>query len=143
MIRFILAFILLVLPSAAQAGDLVLKDLKAQNGVQLSADELNQLLPNAKVTSYFSGSTRTWKNEPGGSFTALSDFRRSMKPGMAQATGQGTWHVGKDGAYCVSIDWPQRSEKWCRYLFKVGGKYYGVKSIDDESAIAHEFEFSK
>jgi hypothetical protein len=143
MFRSILACILLIFPLTVQAGELVLKDLKAQNGVQLSADELNQLLPNAKVTSYFSTSTRTWKNEPGGSFLAYSDIRASMKPTTVQRTGHGTWNIGKDGTYCVSIDWPQKSEKWCRYLFKVGAKYYGVKSIDDETAIAHEFEFSK
>jgi hypothetical protein len=40
MLRSILVSFLLALPLAAQAGGLVLNDLKAQNGVQLSTDEL-------------------------------------------------------------------------------------------------------
>jgi hypothetical protein len=67
MLRPILASVLLALPLAAQAADLTLNDIKTQNGVQLSADELKQLLPNAKVVSYFSESTRHWRNEPNGS----------------------------------------------------------------------------
>ncbi|MDO9064848.1 MAG: hypothetical protein Q7U25_06530, partial [Sulfuricella sp.] len=67
MLRSILVYVLLTLSLAAQAGGMVLNDLKAQNGVQLSADELKQLMPNAKVVSYQKeGSTRRWTNEPDG-----------------------------------------------------------------------------
>ncbi|MHB9100116.1 MAG: DUF995 domain-containing protein [Sulfuricella sp.] len=145
MLRFILASVLFSLPLAAQADGLVLNDLKAQNGVQLSADELKQLMPNAKVVSYQKeGSTRRWTNEPDGKFVASSDVRRDIsKLGRAKATAQGTWHVGDNGTYCVTLDWRERSENWCRYIFKVGEKYYGVKTVNDGATIAHEFEFSK
>lgn len=35
------------------------------------------------------------------------------------------------------------SENWCRFIFKVGDKYYGVKTVNDDATVAHEFEFSK
>jgi len=144
MLRFILASVLLALPLAARADGLVLNDLKAQNGVQLSTDELKQLLPNAKVVSYSeTGSTRRWKNETDGKFVASSDVRRDVHRSGMPTTAQGTWHVGDNGTYCVTLEWPKRSESWCRYIFKVGGKYYGVKSVDNGTAKAQEFEFSK
>lgn len=139
----VLASVLLALPLAAQAGDLVLNDLKAR-GVQLSVDELKQLMPGAKVVSYHEGgSIRHWKNEPDGKFVASSDVRRDPnRPGKV-ATAHGTWHVGDNGTYCVTLEWPRRTENWCRYMFKVDGKYYGVKSFEDGAAKAWEFEFSK
>jgi hypothetical protein len=74
---------------------------------------------------------------------AYSDARGSMKMKMTQVTAHGTWHIGKNETYCVTLDWPRKTEKWCKYMFKVDGKYYGVKSVDDGSAMADEFEFSK
>jgi hypothetical protein len=43
----------------------------------------------------------------------------------------------------VMIEWPRRSENWCRFIFKVGEKYYGVETVADGSVSAWEFEFSK
>jgi hypothetical protein len=143
MLRLILVSVLLAFPVVAQAGDLVLKDLKAQNAVQLSTDELNQLMPNAKVINYITGGSRWWTNELDGKFVAYSDVSRGVKKLMTPATAQGTWHIGKNGTYCVTLEWPRRTEKWCRYIFKTGDKYYGVKSVDDGDEAAFEFEFSK
>jgi hypothetical protein len=148
MLRYIFASVLLALSLAAQADGLLLNDIRAQNGVQLSADELKQLMPNAKVVSYYregGKSTRYWTNKPDGKFVASSDKGRdiSLQLKGGGATAQGTWHVGDNGTYCVTIDWRQRSENWCRYIFKVGEKYYGVKTVTDGAAIAHELEFSK
>lgn len=144
MLRSILASVLFALSLAAQAGGLVLNDLKAQNGVQLTADELRQLMPNAKVVSHQKeGSTRRWTNEPDGKFVASSDQRRDISKLGRSTNGQGTWHVGDNGTYCVTIDWRERSENWCRFIFKVGEKYYGVKTVNDGATMAHEFEFSK
>jgi hypothetical protein len=143
MLRPILASVLFSLPLAAQAADLVLNDLKA-HGVQLSANELKQLMPNAKVVSYSEGgSTRHWTNEPDGKFVASSDVRRDPnRPGKV-ASARGTWHVGDNGTYCVTLEWAKRSESWCRYIFKIGEKYYGVKSLEDGATKVQEFEFSK
>ena len=143
MLRPILASVLFSLPLAAQAADLVLNDIKTQNGVQLSADELKQLMPNAKVVSYSAGSTRHWRNEPDGKFIASSDVRRDPNRPGKTTNAQGTWHVGDNGTYCVTLEWPRRSESWCRFIFKVGEKYYGVKTVADGTVTAYEFEFSK
>ncbi|WP_424209483.1 DUF995 domain-containing protein [Sulfuricaulis sp.] len=143
MLRPILASVLFSLLLAAQAADLTLNDIKTQNGVQLSADELKKLLPNAKVVSYFSGSSRHWRNEPDGKFVASSDVRRDPSKSSKGANAQGTWHVGDNSTYCVTLEWPRRSESWCRHIFKVGEKYYGVKSVEDGTVTAYEFEFSK
>ncbi len=143
MLRSMLVSALLAMPIAAQAESLLLNDLKSQNGVQLTADELKQLMPNAKVVSHQrEGSTRHWTNEPDGKFVASSDVRRDMSKAK-NTTAQGTWHVADNGTYCVTIDWRTRPENWCRYIFKVGEKYYGVKNVSDGAAVAHEFEFSK
>jgi hypothetical protein len=143
MLRSILVYVLLAFPLTAQAGDLVLNDLKAQNGIQLSIDDLNALMPNAKVISYVAGGVRNWTNELDGKFIAYSDVGRSMKKLMTQVTAQGIWHIGKNGTYCVTLEWPKRAEKWCKYIFKVDGKYYGVKSVTEGDATALEFEFSQ
>ena len=140
--RSILASVLLALPLAAQADALVLNDVKAQDGIQVSVDELKQLMPSAKVVNRTEGgSTRLWTNEPDGKFVASSDNK--TKPGAKPSTAQGTWHIGDNGTYCVTLEWRTASENWCRYLFKVGAKYYGVSSVASGTTKAHEFEFSK
>lgn len=145
MLRSILASAVVALSSAAQAEGLLLNDVRSQNGVQLTADELKQLMPNAKVVSYYvegGTSTRRWTNEPDGKFSASSDARRDLSIRRTY-TAQGTWHVADNGTYCVTIEWRTRPENWCRYIFKVGEKYYGVRSLNDGAAVAHEFEFAK
>ena len=139
--------VLFAFPMGVQAEGLLLNDIKAQNGVQLSAEELRQLMPNAKVVSYSKeGSTRRWTNEPDGKLMASTDLGRDVglaMRGASQKSAQGTWHVGDNGTYCVTLDWARRSENWCRYIFKVGEKYYGVKTVADGATEAHEFAFSK
>ena len=143
MLRAIVMSLLFALPPAALAGDMVLNDIKAQSGVQLSEEELNQLMPNAKVVSYAGGSTRHWTNGPDGKFLAYSDARGRLRQLMAPGTGQGEWHINSKGQYCVSIEWTQKSEKWCRFIFIVGEKYYGVKSLQKGDATAYEYEIKK
>jgi hypothetical protein len=141
----LLAPLLLALPFAVQADELLLNDLKAQNGIQLSVDEMKQLIPGAKVTNVLeSGSTRNWTNEADGNFVASTDARSSRGAGGAKSsTAQGTWHIGDNGTYCVTLEWKTRSENWCRYIFKVGEKYYGVASVANGTAKAYSFEFAK
>jgi len=143
MIRIILTSILLLSPLMAQSGEVVLGDLRAQNATQLSKDELTQVLPGAKVYSDFRGSTRRWKNEANGKFVASSDGRREATKIGKQITGHGTWHIGDNGTYCVMIEWPKRTENWCKYIFKTADKYYGVKSLTDGAAEANAFTFSR
>lgn len=71
------------------------------------------------------------------------DFGRTRPGGRnSYANAEGTWRVTDDGKLCVKIPWPRSPDDWCRYIFKLGEKYYGVGSLSDEAA-ASEFEFSK
>lgn len=126
-----------------QGRGLVLNDLTGKGAVQLSKEELQGLLPGAKVVSYFKGSRRSWKNKADGTLLANSDVRRDIGKLGQQSTGKGSWHIGDNGTWCVMIEWPKRSENWCKYLFKADAKYYGVKSVANGGAEAWEFEISR
>lgn len=142
--RSIYAAILFAFPVVVQADSLVLNDLRAQNATLLTADELKQLLPNAKVTHHSeAGGNRNWRNEPNGKLVASADARGVGKVGGVVTGAPGTWHVGDNGTYCVTIEWPKRTENWCRYMFKLNDRYYGVKSVTDGASPAGEFRFSK
>jgi hypothetical protein len=123
-----------------------LGELKSRGATQVSKAELDALLPGAKVRNVTpQGSTRYWENESSGKFVVSTDlvgYSRGGRLGRTTA-GNGTWHISGEGAYCVQIEWPQRTEQWCRHLFKFGDKYYGVRSLADEAAEAHEFVFSR
>jgi hypothetical protein len=80
-------------------------------------------------------------NGADGTFVASSDGRGfSGKTNYSIAAG--TWRVADNGRLCVTIKWNVAADDWCRVMFKVGDKYYGVGSLDD-NAPASEFEFSK
>lgn len=120
---------------------LILADVKAKSAVQLSADDLKQLLPGATVvTQILSGSTRRWTNSSSGDVAASSDGRGNPTPRIF--TGSGTWKIDDKGAYCVHIQWPLVAEDWCRYIFKTGNKYYTFLTLED-TARSWEFEISK
>ena len=73
----------------------VLRDLDAQGRVTLTRDELNQLLPGAKMSRLTGkGNTQFWKNDAGGSFIISSDNRD--KSGRV-TTAQFKWHIAEDG----------------------------------------------
>ena len=128
---------------AAAGQGLLLNDLTGQGAVQLSKEDLQELLPGAKVVSYYKGARRSWKNKTDGTLVASSDVRRDPTKIGKQATGRGSWHTGDNGTWCVMIEWPQRTENWCRYLFKTDAGYYGVKSVTDGTTEAWEFEISQ
>ena len=142
MLRLIVAILSLGLCSLAGAQVTTLADVKAKNGVQLSAEELKQLMPGAKVVSRTqAGSTRLWTNNADGTFTASSDGRGSTANRNSYGTAAGTWRVSDNGRLCVTIQW-RAPEDWCRLVFKAGDKYYGVGRLED-NAPASEFEFSQ
>ena len=65
MLRTSVAIVLLGVCSFVAAQTVTLADVKAKNAVQLSADELKQLMPGAKVVNLTNaGSTRNWENSP-------------------------------------------------------------------------------
>ena len=143
MIRSAIAVLALGLCSFAGAQVSSFADVKAKGGVQLSAADLKQVMPGAKVISRTqAGSTRTWQNKPDGTFVASSDSRGFAGGRTYPVTASGTWRVSDEGRLCVKIQWQASQDDWCRFMFKVGDKYYGVGRLDD-TAQASEFEFSK
>ena len=85
MFRALIAVLLIMFPIVAEGGEMLLKDLKEQNGVRLSKNELEQLMPNARIVNHFGVSTRHWTNEANGSFTAYSNAANRMKSMQTQA----------------------------------------------------------
>ena len=143
MLRPVLLFALLAFSSAAGAQVSTLGDVKARGGVQLSAQELRDLMPDANVVSRTQGgSTRYWHNRPDGSFSASTDGRGQSGGRNLYATAEGTWRVTDEGRLCVTIAWPRSPDNWCRYMFRLDNKYYGAGTLSNEST-ASEFEFRK
>jgi hypothetical protein len=76
MLRTGVAIVSLGVCSVVAAQTVTLADVKAKNAVQLSADELKQLMPGAKVVSLTNaGSTRNWENNLNGTVAASSDSK--------------------------------------------------------------------
>ena len=118
----------LLLASAAHAQTAtVLRDLDAQGRVTLTAEELQKLMPNAKMSRVSGkGNIHFWRNEPGGSFIVSSDNRATQS---RNSTAPGKWHLSDDGRYCVLFEWKSAdTEEWCRYIIKSGDAYYATKS---------------
>jgi len=130
-----------------------LGDLKSRGATQVSKAELDTLLPGARVKNLSpKGATRIWTNEASGKFVASTDLvgaggGRNIagggRGGGTASKANGTWHIGEEGTYCVTLEWRGRTEQWCRYLFKLGDKYYGVRSLEDNAGEAYEFSFSR
>jgi len=143
MLRTVLAISALGLCSGVAAQITTYAGVKANGGVQLSGAELNDLMPGAKVASRTQqGSTRTWENKPNGTLNASTDGRGFAGGRNNYASAEGTWKVNESGRWCVNIKWPAAADDWCRIMFKVGNKYYGVSRLED-TALTMEFEISK
>ncbi len=114
-----------------------LRDLSAQNAVKLAAPEVKALASGASVQTPGALGLRTWKNAPDGKLLASASG-----PGLPRgAQGKGTWHVANNGTYCVKVEWENQTEQWCRFIYRLGDKYYGVRSDTDGSARALEMKF--
>jgi hypothetical protein len=140
--RFVFASFTLVCMLASAQEASVLRDLDAQGRVTLTRDELNQLLPGAKMSRLTAkGNTQFWKNDAGGSFVISSDNRDK---GGRNSTAQGKWHIAEDGRYCVLIEWNVNpTEEWCRYIVKAGADYYAVKTDKTATEKVYKFTISK
>lgn len=138
---------LCLLSPLAHADPMHLSDIKQANGQQLSVDDLRSLMPGAHVTNMLdNGSTRKWVNETNGSLNATTDNKGNMGSTtrlVQTAHATGTWSVNDNGSYCVNLEWRAITENWCRFMFKVGDKYYGVTSLANGAALATEFHFEK
>jgi hypothetical protein len=129
--------------SLACAQTMTLSDVKAKNGVKLSAEDLKQLLPGANVMHRTpTGTTRRWENKTDGTLVASSDSGAITGGRGYRVTAPGTWRISDDGRFCVSIKWNLTPEDACRYVFKADGKYFGVGKLEDTQPVG-DFEFSK
>ncbi|WP_087686703.1 DUF995 domain-containing protein [Pandoraea sp. PE-S2R-1] len=141
------ALCLCALSPVAHADPMHLSDIKQANGQQLSVDDLRSLMPGAHITNLLNnGSTRKWVNETDGSLNATTDNKGgigSTTRTVQTAHATGTWSVNDNGSYCVNLEWRSLTENWCRFMFKVGDKYYGVPSLANGAAMATEFSIEK
>ncbi len=142
LVRIILLPIALASMMAHGQGVTVLRDLDANGRVTLTAEELKQLLPNAKMSRTVArGDTHRWKNESSGTFIVSSDNKAN---GGHPASTSGKWHIAEDGRYCVLIEWKSvDTEEWCRYIVKSGSDYYATKSDKTGTEKVYKLSISK
>ncbi len=118
-------------PDVAEAPK-VFRDLADKNPQKLSLEDLQKLLPGAKMSRLTnSGNTNRWTNDTDGTFIISSDNRSSTGAYGASynSTAPGKWHISEDGRYCVLIDWKRvDTEEWCRYIYQTSLGYYATKS---------------
>ena len=144
-VRWLVPILLLFLASLCEGQAMTLADAKARNATQLSVIDLKQLMPGAKVVRHTEeGSREVWENKFNGTLVASTDASDSASFGrdVVASSAYGRWGVGEEGRYCVSIEWSSAAENWCRYIFKLGDKYYGFMTLE-KNASGSEFEFSK
>jgi hypothetical protein len=119
----------------------VMRDLAPLHPKQLSKEQLEHLLPGAKMSrKVYTGSTNYWTNEPDGKFVVSTDNRGRIGTGaiVSHATAPGTWHISSNGRYCVTIEWKNiPTEKWCRHVFETSEGYYASKSDRDANEKVH------
>ena len=142
MFRIIVVAASVCVCSVAVAQALTVRDVKAMSAVQLSTEDLNQLMPGAKVEHVAAnGNIRRWENKPDGTLVASSDNTAQSGGRAFRTTGSGTWRV-ENGKFCIAIKWNTISEDTCRYIFKADGKYFGIFKVED-TELASQFKFSK
>lgn len=108
--------------------------------VKLTPQEVRELVNGATVRSVAGEDLlRTWKDAEDGTLQASAS-------GIARpvgGSGKGVWRVADSGAYCVTIEWGVRTERWCRFIYRLGDQHYGVKSDTNPDAPALKMQFSK
>jgi hypothetical protein len=128
----------------AQGEVLSLDEIKARNGVLLSAEELQKVVPGAKVINHApNGDTLVWTNNLDGTLVASTDARGgSNMGGQRLRSAEGSWRI-QNGAYCVEMRLPRMEKHWCRHLYRIGDKYYGVPAHRESNGGVMEFDFRK
>ena len=121
-------------------------DLGSLNPVRLSKEQLEQLLPGAKMSRKIStGSTHYWTNDSGGTLVISTDGRGRVGTSSLStpSLSPGKWHISPDGRYCVTIDWQKApTEDWCRYVFETGDGYYASKTDHDLSEKVYRLQIN-
>ena len=144
---FFLAVSLVALASAAAEPPALFGDLEPLNAVKLSKDQLDKLLPGAKMSRVIaSGSSHMWTNDPGGTTVVSTDNRsRARSSTMARPSSHpGKWYVSPDGRFCMTIEWGGGLpvEDWCRYVFETTDGYYASKTDHDRSEKVYRLQIN-
>lgn len=136
----------IALPGVANAdAPALLGDLDPLSPEKLTKEQLEQLLPDAKMSRVVAktGSTHFWTNDPDGTFIISTDNKSGIGTTITNRTGataRGTWHISPDGRYCVTVEWKRvDTEDWCRYMFKTSGGYFAAKSDKTRTEKVHRF----
>ena len=105
------------------------RDLEPMQPSVLSKEELQQLLPGARMSRISArGYAHAWTNEAGGNFIARSNNAGISGSGTSSSV-PGKWHISDDGRYCVLIEWRGAdTEEWCRFIVKTTDGYYATRS---------------
>jgi hypothetical protein len=137
----LLMLVVFLAAANARADDpAVLGDLDALSPEKLSKAQLEQLLPNAKMTRIaVTGSNNAWTNELDGTLVASTNNKAGLGGGSMVSirtyTAPGKWHISDDGRYCVNIQWKGiKDEEWCRFVFKTSQGYFASNSDQNKAA---------
>jgi hypothetical protein len=120
-------------------------DLASLDPQKLSKEQLDQLIPGAKMSRIVAstGSTNVWTNDADGTFVASTDNKSGIGTSITNRTGStapGKWHISPDGRYCVTIEWKRiATEDWCRYMFKTSAGYFASKSDNNRAEKVYRF----
>jgi hypothetical protein len=114
-------------------------DLDPLSPEKLTREQLEQLLPGAKVSRIIAktGSTHLWTNDSDGTIVVSSDNKAGINSSITNRSGvtaTGTWHISPEGRYCVTVNWKRIDpEEWCRYVFKTSGGYFLTRTDHDRA----------
>jgi Protein of unknown function (DUF995) len=133
-------FLVLCLASPAAMAQMVSLDtLKTKGAVKLTAEQLRASAEGARVNYVAQNRWNlSWKNEAGGKLSASGNPPAGAPPEERGRYGKGTWSIQDDGQYCVEIARPKAPEKWCRFIYKAGNKFYSTVETDGK---AYEIKF--
>ena len=127
----------------ASAGEMTWGELKAKNVTPLTKEELEALLPGTTYEMFEGKYHVYWKNETDGRLAGAIKLANEMGSGSRRS---GTWSVSKDGAYCVDAkgQTDDQTTKWCRHVWKVDGKYFGInRNVRNEAVRVIGFTLKK
>jgi len=128
--------------SAFAEGPAVVRDLQSLSPSTLTREELQQLLPGARLSRVSAnGSNQSWSNDSDGTMVVHSD-NRMFSSGRSSTSSK--WHISDDGRYCVLIPWKQvNPEEWCRFVIKTSDGYYMTRMADVGNEKVFKFEIGR
>jgi hypothetical protein len=127
----------------------VFGDLDPLNPQKMSKEQLDQLLPGAKMSRVVpsTGSTHIWTNDADGTFIVSTDNKSGMNSSITNrshgVTAPGKWHISPDARYCITVEWKRSpTEDWCRYIFKTSGGYFMTKTESNRAEKVYRIDIN-